>query len=184
MASRRNIKAAVLRKIAAARLDQILVAAAKRNLDEGVDADGKALKVLQDVKGEWTDQHGVKRTTTRWRGAGDQPMLDTRTNVYNRLSGVTRRRINRVELVLRGPLLAAYHLEGFETEGPNFIPLTLAAKRRHKKGSDPATEGLIEGRDYVMAWNGVSVPSRRFFGLTDKRMHKELARGIAAALKR
>lgn len=53
---------------------------------------------------------------------------------------------------------AVYQQKGLQTKGPNFIPLTLQARRLHSLGVDPKTEGLEEGVDYIMAWRGVKVP--------------------------
>lgn len=75
-----------------------------------------------------------------------------------------------------------YHQHGFETKGPNFIPLTLKARRIHRKGNDPKAEGLVRGKDYIMAWHGVTVPQRKLFNMPPEDL-REIRWAIAAALK-
>lgn len=62
---------------------------------------------------------------------------------------------------------AQYHQDGFNTDGPNFIPLTLRARRNHTLGNNPLDEGLEEGVDYIIAWGGVSVPARPMIDYSD-----------------
>ena len=56
---------------------------------------------------------------------------------------------------------ARWHQDGYSTDGPNYIPITYKGKTQHVAGADPKKEGLIQGVDYVMAWNGVDVPQRK-----------------------
>lgn len=72
-----------------------------------------------------------------------------------------------VDVTTTEPFLR-YHDAGFRTKGPNFIPLTKRAKdaKADSPGSRPDALGLIPGVDYVMAWRGVSVPSRPMFHFT------------------
>ncbi len=104
--------------------------------------------------------------------AGGKPLLDTRAHVYMTLnSGPPVMTANGAKFTLRGSLAAAFHHHGFKTNGPNFIPLTLHARRTHRPGADPRHEGLIEGQDYIMMWKGVKVPARPIFRFApeDKR---------------
>lgn len=73
---------------------------------------------------------------------------------------------------------ALWHQKGFKTKGPNFIPLTLKARRMHKLGANPKDEGLEEGVDYVMKWRGVKVPQRKmidYANATNKELIKRAA---------
>ena len=105
--------------------------------------------------------------------ADGQPLMDDagRGGLFSRLAGTTTIDGNVITATLLAPLYAIYHQHGFTTKGPNFIPLTLRAKRDHMPGANPANEGLEpwnpktgEG-DYVMAWRGVTVPQRKIFNL-------------------
>ena len=78
---------------------------------------------------------------------------------------------------------AVYHQHGFRTKGPNFIPLTLKARRGHQPGANPKTEGLAEGRDYVTAWKGVTVPARPMIDYADPVNKQEIRDTIVFALK-
>ena len=60
---------------------------------------------------------------------GGQPLLDTRTHIYNQLTSRCEVAGDIVRLILLGPLMALWHQDGFKTKGPNFIPLTLKARR-------------------------------------------------------
>ena len=69
-----------------------------------------------------------------------------------------------------------YHDTGFRTKGPNFIPLTTAAKNKKRENptAKPDQLGLVPGVDYIMAWAGVTVPQRRLFHFTPANS-KEIA---------
>ena len=73
------------------------------------------------------------------------------------------RAVNRkmgIEIRAGSPQISArYHQEGFTTRGPNYIPLTNKAKRK-PPGADPELFDLVQGHDYVMAWQGVTIPAR------------------------
>ena len=85
-----------------------------------------------------------------------------------------------------GPLHAIFHELGFETSGPNFIPLTKKGKRSHATGRNPTKEGLVRGKDFVMAWQGVTVPKRPFMIPTNDEwgeIGKSIRLGLARILK-
>lgn len=103
---------------------------------------------------------------------GGKPLQDT---------GELAASFQRPEVSIQGNVLtvtmvssvdyARWHQDGFSTDGPNYIPLTIKGKTQHVKGADPKTEGLVEGEDYIMAWNGVDVPQRKmvdYQNLTNK----------------
>lgn len=80
---------------------------------------------------------------------------------------------------------AKFHQTGFETKGPNFIPLTRRAQRLHRPGANPKGEGLALGIDYVMAWKGVRVPARPIVDYSDpinkNQMNDAMADGLQAS---
>ena len=80
--------------------------------------------------------------------------------------------------------LAAWHQEGFHTNGPNFIPLTLKARREHQRKADPKEEGLEEGVDYIMAWAGVHIPDRPMIDYDDPVNQQQIKDTVARAIKR
>ncbi len=103
-----------------ARVDQILVGQAKRRMSDGGDSEFKYPEL-------W-EPSGVDSFRT-----GGQPLLDTGT-LRNSLSGFSVETSQGVRSWLIGPLVAIYHQNGFSTDGPNFIPLTLRAKRTYSLG--------------------------------------------------
>ena len=114
---------------------------------------------------------------------GGKPLLDTRQHIYNTLNGTRTRQGNTVLYTLRGSLAAVFHHNGFKTKGPNFIPLTLHARRTHRKGNDPRLEGLVKDVDYIMAWKGVDVPARPIFRIAPED-RRQIIRTIQVALRR
>ena len=115
--------------------------------------------------------------------SGGQPLRDTgvleasfappQTEVSERTATST---------IASGVPYAAFHQTGFQTKGPNFIPLTLRARRLHRPGANPKDEGLALGVDYVMAWKGVSVPARPIVDYEDPinkdQMNDAMADGL------
>lgn len=110
----RRLKSEITRRLCEARLDQLLVSQAKRRMDNGGDSTHHYPEV-------WDHPKSFRR--------GGQPLLDTRTHIYNRLTSRCEVSGTIVRLILVGPLLALWHQEGFTTKGPNFIPLTRKARR-------------------------------------------------------
>jgi hypothetical protein len=163
----RFVSNTVFDRLERARLDQALVSFAKRRMDNA----GDSRHAYPDL---WDHPGSFRR--------GGQPLLDTRTHIYNRLSGETRRDRRKVSIVLRGPLIAAYHQHGFRTRGPNYIPLSLKGRRSHQKGVNPEEEGLVRGVDFVMAWKGVTVPQRKVFNTPPEDV-ADLKDTIAAAMR-
>ena len=91
-----------------------------------------------------------------------------------------------LSIMVIGPLHAIFHEKGFETSGPNYIPLTLKGRRSHAKKGKPKQEGLKQGKDFIMAWNGVKVPSRPFMVPTNDEwveIGKSIRMGLARILK-
>jgi hypothetical protein len=103
--------------------------------------------------------------------------------MYGALNAVgSRAGRNKLRVTLRGPMYALYQDRGFSTSGPNYIPLTFKGKRKHGTGNNPNNEGLIRGKDYTMAWNGVTVPARPFLLPTRTEM-RGIGKSIYMSLK-
>lgn len=91
-----------------------------------------------------------------------------------------------LSITMIGPLHAIFHEKGFETSGPNYIPLTRKGARGHSNGANPIKEGLQRGKDFTIAWDGVKVPSRPFMVPTNDEwveIGKSIRMGIARILK-
>ncbi len=124
-------------------------------------------------------QYLVKTQSYR---AGGHPLRDT-SEMYGALNAVGMRvGRNKLRVTLRGPMYALYQDRGFSTSGPNYIPLSFKGKRKHGTGNNPNNEGLIRGKDYMMAWNGVTVPARPFLLPTRTEM-RAVGKSIYMSLK-
>lgn len=131
-------------------LGELLVSQAKRRIASGGDSSMR----YPDL---WNHPKSYRR--------GGQPLRDT-GRLMNSLFGETVVTDDTITARLKtNESYVVGHQEGFKTNGPNFIPLTLKAKRTHRPGMNPKDEGLIPGVDYVMAWGGVTVPARPIFSL-------------------
>ena len=130
----------------------------------------------------------VKRTVTEYKlqgesyRAGGKPLRDTGQMMRDMGAKAVSSGKN-VEIVMYGPLHAIFHEKGFETSGPNFIPLTKKGKRQHATGQNPGRDGLMQGKDYVMAWGGVTVPARPFMVPTNNEW-VEIGKSIRMGLNR
>lgn len=116
---------------------------------------------------------------------GGQPLRDT-----GRLAGSLHARGSvrggKLVLTMRGLKYGIYHDRGFKTSGPNYIPMSMKGKRGHGTGNNPHTEGLKHGKDYLMAWRGVTVPARPFILPTTEDLDtlgKSIYLGLKAVLK-
>jgi hypothetical protein len=151
--------------------------------------DGSAVRVKRETR----IVNGKTRTRTlylvRQEGfrttSGGQPLRDTGFLVGN-INGDGVKRANGLGIVIRGPRYGLYQDRGFKTKGPNYIPLTKKGRRGHATGANPNKEGLKRGKDFTMAWKGVTVPSRPFLLPTraDLRMlGKSIHMSLRAILK-
>ncbi len=113
--------------------------------------------------------------------AGGQPLRDTGRLLRSLSAKAKATGPTKVSVVLRGEQYGIYHEKGFKTSGPNYIPLTKKGKRKHQTGSNPETEDLVRGKDFTMAWNGVTVPARPFLVPTNAEFG-EIGRTIKVAL--
>ena len=117
---------------------------------------------------------------------GGQPLRDTGNLVRNLGARTARIGATRLEITLTGPKYAIYHELGFETTGPNYVPLTRKGVRQHATGQNPDKEGLARGKDFLMAWGGVKVPARPFLVPTDKEwagIGRTIRLGLSKVLK-
>ena len=152
------------------RLDNVLVAQARRRIDNSGDSEIR-YQPLKDIGSE------------RSRDPGAKPLRDTSVHIYDRLGGgVAVTSTHDVRFFLRGPLLAYWHHVGYRTKGPNFSPLTRAAARTHRKGMDPRIEGLVPGVDYFMAWGGVTGPARPIYRVAPED-REEIVDAIVRAVR-
>lgn len=114
---------------------------------------------------------------------GGHPLRDT-GQMYRELTATGRTpHAHGIKITLRGPAHALYQDRGFSTNKPNYIPLTKKGKRGHGTGQNPMAEGLIRGKDFTMAWGGVTVPSRPFLLPTRNDM-RDIGKSIYMSLKK
>ena len=114
--------------------------------------------------------------------AGGRP-LQNNGHLMAGLHSETVARSNGVSVtLLDGSGYGVYHQSGFKTKGPNYIPLSLKGARRHVKGRNPEEEGLVEGKDYIIAWKGVDVPQRKIFNMPPEN-RQELGETVVNAIK-
>ena len=88
--------------------------------------------------------------------AGIRKYLKRTKTLYNSIRARVRSAGSGAEIVISGADYGVYQDKGFKTLGPNFVPLS--NRKRN----------LVRGRDYFIAKNGVTVPSRQFIDLTAK----------------
>ena len=118
--------------------------------------------------------------------AGGQPLRDTGNLQRSITARAAKVAPTRLQVTLAGALYGIFHERGFSTEGPNFIPLTRKGKRNHATGRNPNKEGLVRGKDFTMAWNGVTVPKRPFLVPTNTEwsaIGRTIRLGLARVLK-
>jgi len=93
---------------------------------------------------------------------GGQPLRDTGSLARSLGATCSGFGNSRLKIRMRGNKYGAYQDRGFTTRGPNYIPLSRKGARDHGTGQNPNAEGLLKGKDYLMAWKGVTVPARPF----------------------
>jgi phage gpG-like protein len=157
-----------------------------------IPADTRTRNVTKQVKGKdgKIKVKVVKVTEYLMTGAsyrnGGQPLRDT-GNLQRSLSAKSSLDgPGRIGITIAGALYGLFHEQGFSTSGPNFIPLTRKGKRTHATGANPRSEGLLPGRDYIMARKGVTVPKRPFLVPTNAEwadIGRTIRLGLAKVLK-
>lgn len=130
------------------RIERAFVAAVRSNIDRqtGVDGPWKPRKHLYSA---WKVRG---RQYFKPSPFNDLPLLKRTKALYKSIRARVRKTGSGWELVISGEDYGIYQDRGFSTTGPNFVPLTPLGARR--KG--------IRGRDFFIAKNGVTVPSRAF----------------------
>ena len=147
----------------------------QRHIADGAGRHGRFLP-LNPLSVQVKDSKGRIRTVEGSRNGG-QPLRDT-GYLMRSLTAKGFSANGRIVLMVGGPLYGAYQNYGFSTKGPNFIPLTRGAKRRYSKGT-----AMMGGkRDFIIAWNGVTVPARNFIETTRADMD-EIGRTLFMGLK-
>jgi hypothetical protein len=149
--------------------------------------DGSALAVRRTVvdkdgKARIRTVYLVEQTSFR---AGGQPLVDT-GKLVGSLGATGSSTGNKIQLTMHGRKYGLYQDRGFSTKGPNYIPLTMKGRRQHATGRNPNSEGLTRGRDFTMAWKGVTVPARPFILPTRddlRRLGKDIYLGLRSILK-
>lgn len=117
---------------------------------------------------------------------GGQPLRDTGNLQRSITARAAKSAPTKLTVTLAGALYGIFHEKGFSTDGPNFIPLTRKGKRSHATGRNPNTEGLVRGKDFTMAWGGVTVPKRPFLVPTNaewSQIGRTIRLGLARVLK-
>jgi phage gpG-like protein len=118
------------------------------------------------------------RTHQSYRNGG-QPLRNTGHLKQSFTTKILKRGSLNIECLVVSPLpYALYQQNGLTTHGPNFIPLNRKAARTHVNGANPRTEGLIQGKDYIMAWKGVTVVARPIVDYGDSTNIKKLKQAV------
>lgn len=152
-----------------------------RSVPKGVTASGVRRVSYVDKKGKTRFRTEYLLSQTSYR-AGGQPLRNT-GNLLRSMSASAMYRGGKIRIRMRGLRYGLYQDRGFKTSGPNYIPLTRKGVRDHGTGNNPNKEGLARGKDYTMAWRGVTVPARPFI-LPTKDDVLDMGRSVFLALKR
>ncbi len=129
---------------------------------------------IKPMVGTAKTKGGREKSYESYRNGG-QPLRNTGALKQSFETNVVKNSSMDIDCVVSSPLAyAAYQQYGFTTAGPNFIPLNRKAARSHVKGANPKLEGLVQGKDYIMAWNGVTVPARPIVDYADATNQRKL----------
>lgn len=97
--------------------------------------------------------------TSGYRNGG-QPLRDT-GRLAKSMNARVDRQPNGIRLVLRGHKYGLFQDMGFQTAGPNYIPLTKKGSR-YDSSKNARAAGLKAGQDFMGRKKGVTVPARPF----------------------
>ncbi len=140
---------------------------------------GEPWKPLKDISGKYKTKSGYAIRQS-YRNGG-RPLRNTGALKASFFSHIERKgRLKIVSEVGTPEKYAIYQQLGAKTKGPNFIPLTRKAVRLHVNGTNPKSEGLVQGKDYIMAWKGVTIPARP---IIDYNNSENKAQIVRAAMK-
>ncbi len=133
-------------------IERQLVLAVRKNID-----------LQHGIDGHWAPR---KPLYQKWKSRGrwfikpspfnDLPLLKRTKALYKSISARVRMTGSGWQIVISGEDYGIYQDRGFSTTGPNFVPLTPTG----------AKGGGKRGKDYFIAKNGVTVPSRAFLDPT------------------
>jgi hypothetical protein len=179
----------------------------RENIGRSASGGVEAHKPLKNISGEYwarslpkgakasatrtvavTNAKGKTRFVREWliRGEsyrnGGQPLRNT-GNMLREMGATATYRGGKIRVRMLGPKYALFQDKGFTTRGPNYIPLTRKGVRGHGTGQNPEAEGLTRGRDFKMAWKGVTVPARPFILPTSDDV-VDMGKSIFRALRR
>ena len=141
---------------------------------------GQPWKSLKSIFGTRTTKTGRKVVTPSYRNNG-QPLRNTSVLKESFFSRIRKISGDKIITEIGTPLAYAIGQQlGMKTKGPNFIPLNRKAVRTHAKGMNPKDEGLVLGKDYIMAWKGVNVPARPMIDYSNSENKRAI---ISAAMK-
>lgn len=121
----------------------------------------KAVQQLRRARNRYRIALEQQQTGNPSYRRGGEPLRDTGAGRAGLFWRVVRVRDGVQVEVGTAQSYMEYQQTGFTTKGPNYIPLTIQAKKK-PKGADPAEYDLIPGYDYVIARRGVKVPPRPF----------------------
>ena len=141
---------------------------------------GQPWKSLKSIFGTRTTKTGRKVVTPSYRNNG-QPLRNKSVLKKSFFSRIRKISGDKIITEIGTPLPYAIGQQlGMKTKGPNFIPLNRKAVRTHAKRTNPKDEGLVLGKDYIMAWKGVNVPARPMIDYSNSENKRAI---ISAAMK-
>ena len=133
-------------------IERYIADCCREHIDSQRGVDGKWKKKVMLFSIERTGRGQYVKTPSPFNHL---PLLKKTKALYKSINArLVRAGHERVNIVVSGEFYGVYQDKGFTTTGPNYIPLT---NRKINKQS---------GRDYFIAKNGVTVPSRAWIDLT------------------
>lgn len=145
-------------KVAAEGRAQVAYERVLDKIDDGKLTGAKAIQAKRQARRKWR----LARTglPELYRRDGE-PLRDSGA-LYNSIRHTVSRTKRGASTEIGSPLEnGLYQQRGIKTKGPNYIPLTLKAKKGWSKR-------LVRGWDYIIAPHGVKVPPRVWMRFTDR----------------
>lgn len=149
-------------------IGSIVKASMQRHIEEGKGREG-TFDPIKPLFGTFKDRKGAEQVQPGYRNGG-QPLRDT-GHLMRSLNATATTGADGITVSVRGAGYGAYQNAGFSTTGPNFIPLTRKGARNYAGGTALVPGRLQQGKDYIMAWQGVTVPARNFVEPTPEDFH-------------
>ncbi len=146
----------------------------------------KALKKQDKAKSDLVKAIEKAKPSESYRKGG-KPLRDNgflMASRFTKYAFVFEGESTTIIVIASNAIYAGWQHSGFKTKGPNFIPLTLKARRRHVLHQNPFLEGLEYGVDYIMAWHGVDVPARPIIDYADPVNRKQIGDVIRHSIKK